>query len=142
MSQARRAEAADKLMRTMRPVLVALVILGALAVVDLFTGSVMDDRQIDAVLLAGCALSLWGFFEMRWVANRIRTNQVQRPLGVGRWLLIVTGSLLTLVFVAAMGYVTGGPWLAVVLVGAVFAVTAIGIVRARRQRQRTDRAVL
>ncbi len=141
MSEARRDEVAAKLIGSIRPLIVVMTFLGALAVVDLFTGFLIDDRQFDALLLAGCALALWGFLEMRWVANRIRTNQVQRPLGVGRWFLMITGTLLTLGFVAGMGYVIGGPWSAVALLGAVIAVTAIGIVRGRRQRRRMDHAV-
>jgi hypothetical protein len=121
----------------MRPVLVALTIFGALAVVDLLTGSPIGDRTFDALLLAGCALGLWGFLEMRWVANRIRTNEAPGPLGVGRWFLIIAGCVLTLAFAAGIGYVTGGPWMAVALLGGVILVTTIGIVRAKGQKKRT-----
>jgi len=140
MSQARRDEVADKLIASMRPVLVLLLVFGVLALVDLFTGSVIDDRLVDSLLLAGCALAAWGFFEMRWVANRIRTNQVPRRLGVGRWVLIIAGSVLTLALAAGMGYATGGPWLAVALVAAVIALVAIGIVHGWLQRKRMQRA--
>ena len=121
----------------MRPVVVALTIFGALAVVDLLTGSLIGDRTFDALLLTGCALGLWGFLEMRWVAQRIRTSEPPAPLGAARWFLIIAGCVLTLAFAAGIGYVTGGPWMAVVLLGGVIVFTTIGIVRAKRQEKRT-----
>jgi hypothetical protein len=137
LSPEKRHEIADKLTGMTRPMLVGIFVLGVIAVLDLFTGFLLDDWRYDAVILAGCVLGLWGFFELRWLAGRVRTNQVPRQLGVFRWFVIAAGTLLGFGLIAAEGYVIGGLWVAVVLFSAFVALNAFGVVRGIRQRRRS-----
>jgi hypothetical protein len=116
-----------------------MIVFAAIAVADLATGFLLDDWRIDAALLAGCALGLWSFLEIRWLARKVRTNQVPRRLGTGRWSAIVAGCLLTLAFTAGMGYLTGGPRGAFLFLAGVIVLSSIGIVHGFRKRKSTGR---
>ena len=141
-SPAERAEMADKIESPTKVMLALTIVFAALALVDLVSGFFFSDWRLDVLLLGGTALGFWGLVEMRWLASKIRTNQVPRRLGVGRWIDIVLGSLLSLAFVAGMGYLTGGPWSAVVFVAVVIVLISFGTVRGMRQRKRSGRTAI
>ena len=117
--------------------LVAMLVFGALAVVDLLTGFLLDDWCFDVLILAGCAFGVWGFLELRWLAGRVRANQIPRQLSVVRWLGIVASSVLCVGLVAGIGYMVGGSWLAVVFVAPLIVLVSSAVVSGVRHRRRT-----
>ena len=137
LSQTQRNESADKVEESIRFVLVAAIFGMVLVGVDFVTGVPFDDWRIDVLLLAGCVLGLWSFFEMRQLARKVRTDHVPGRPGPGMWFSSIAGILVSLAVSAGFGYVLGGLWLAVLLPAAEIVFMAILTARGVRRRRRT-----
>jgi len=82
-SPARRAEIADKIEGPTKVMLALAIVFAVLALVDLVSGFFFSDWRLDVLLLGGTALAFWGLVETRWLASKIRTNQVPLDLESG-----------------------------------------------------------
>jgi hypothetical protein len=131
-----RSKFADRLDRSVRHLVLALIPIALIAVVDLSTGSLIDDRRIDIALLAATAMGLWGAYSLGRIAGRFRAGNVGWRNTRRQWVLQLASVAVLLGLCAGMGYLIGG-WVPAVLLPAVTIVltagsAAVGIRRRRR----------
>jgi hypothetical protein len=128
----KRKEAADRLEYAARTTALTVPLFALLAVIDLATSSLVDDKRMDAGLLIACGLSLSAALGLRGVARRLRRGPLP-PASVGRWLWIAASWAVTLVAMVLVGYVFGGWWIAIGLPAALLATTGVVVLVARRR---------
>ena len=131
-----RREFADRLDRSTRYLVLAIIPIALIAVVDLTTGWLIDERRMDIALLAAVAMVLWGAYSFRRLAGRLRAGDFGRRPTRRKWVIELVETAVLLAVCAAIGYLIGGWVPAVVLPAAVIVVTAgstaVGIRRRRR----------
>jgi hypothetical protein len=131
-----RTKFADRLERDARYLMLALIPIALIAIVDLSTGSLLDDRRIDIALLAGTAMAVWGAHSHRRMAERLRSGGFAERPTRRQWVLQLASVAVLLGLCAGMGYLIGGWVPAVLLPAATIILTAgsaaVGIRRRRR----------
>ncbi len=134
--EAEREKLAKRFERHSRHTLFAIVPIGLIAVIDLATGSLTGDHNIDYGLLAITAMSLYSVFLLRRLAGRFRRNDFPQRATPMLWLKSIGSIVTSLAVSAGIGYLVGGWVLAVVIpMGAAVTIT-IAVVVGRRRRRR------
>jgi hypothetical protein len=114
------------------------IFLVAVAVADLFTGSLIDNKRIDVALLALAAMIVSGVFSRRRLAARFRRGEMRGPATPRTYIRFGLKEAMSLVFVGAVGYLLGG-WIVAIILPALALATgavAVGIGLRRRRRRR------
>jgi hypothetical protein len=135
--------AAAKALQTGTPLILASVTLGIfMAVLDLLTGAVVDDRRFDILVLSASGLALWGLLSMRRIARRVLSDELPiRPTPLW-WAREAIASVALIGVLAGLGYLLGGRWPAIfaALSYPAFLAVAIGLgKREHRERTRASR---
>ena len=133
---AEREAVAARMDKAARLAAICVIPLALIAAVDLASGSLLDDKRIDLVLLAATAMALWGLFSIGGVTRRIRSGEPAERLSTAGWIAVVASCFLTLAFTAGVGFLLGGRLLAVVLVSFVIVLTGWSVARGKRRRRR------
>lgn len=137
--QESRVEAAAKLERI---AWVGTLVAGWIAlvgVIELVTGSLMDDRRFALAMLGCAALGAVGSFSTRRLASRLRRDERIVEASRGRIAGSVAAVAAALAVGAALGYLVGGWMLAVVIPTLTVMLVGTGIVLGVRRRK-ADRA--
>jgi hypothetical protein len=135
---AEREATANRLDKAARHIVIGVIPLAVIAVVDLASGSLMDDKRLDLVVLAGMATGLWGAFSTRKMARRIRSGEPAERPSTARLVAAIASTFLSLAFPAVVGYLVGGWVAAVVLLSFMIVLTACSIAIGLRRRRRTQ----
>jgi hypothetical protein len=135
-SPSERTKVADRLDRSARHLLLAIIPTALIPAVDLPTGWLTGDRRIDIALLAAVAMALWRAYSLRRLARRLRSGEVARRPTRRRWVLSLASMAPPLALSAGIGYLIGG-WVPALVVPSATIVlmagsAAIGIRRRRR----------
>jgi peptidoglycan/LPS O-acetylase OafA/YrhL len=129
----RAREAGDRLEASARLTALAVVLLAALAVIDLATGSLVDEPRMDVGLLIACGLGLWGALGLLRIARRLRQGPMPPGMSAGQWVWFVGSSAVGLAVMIVVGYLFGGWWVAFGFPAAVLVTTAVVVLAARRR---------
>jgi hypothetical protein len=110
------------------------------AVVDLATGALIDDRRLDLVLLASAGLGLSGAVSLRGFARRVRNDALPRESSPGLWARTAISILASVGVSSAIGYLVGGTVLAVAVPLALLLLSGVPVaIGLRRHRRMSDR---
>lgn len=110
-----------------------VALLAVIAVIDLATGSLVDDKRMDAGLLLACGLGLSGALGARRVARRFREGPLPPGMSVGQWLWFAASSAMTVAVTGVVGYLIGGWWIATGIPAAVLATISVVVLVTRRR---------
>jgi cell division protein FtsL len=143
-AEAARARLADRLERYARWSLLSVAPLALIGLVDLTTGWLVNDRRFDAALLALCVLAGLSVISQRRLARRLRAGELQDRATRLQWARAVLSTLLGLTFSAGVGYLIGGPFVAILLPAVTIVLVAYSVSRGLRKRRRlqAERALM
>jgi hypothetical protein len=135
------AKLADLLDRSARQVVLAIIPIALIAVVDLSTGWLLDDRRMDIALLAITAMLIWSAYSFRRRAERLRSGDFGERPTRRKWLLELASLAALLAMCAGIGYLIGDWVPAIAFPAATIVLTAgavaVGVRRGRRRRRLT-----
>jgi hypothetical protein len=130
-----REKAARRADRTVRHGALGFIVIAAIAVIDLANGFLGESRRIDAALLALAAVFLGGALQVRLAARQFGSKDFPPQPTPARLTAIVLLGLASLVLSAAVGYLIGG-WFPAVLLPTMVVLTAglVGLAMLRRDK--------
>ena len=131
-----RTKFAGRLERDAGYLMLALIAIALIAIVDLSTGSLLDDRRMDVALLALTAMAFWGAHSLRRIAERLRSGDLARRPTRRQWALDLASIATLLAVCAGVGYLVGGWVAAVALPTATIVLTAAAAAVGLRRRRR------
>ena len=132
---ARREKLSSQLERFARLLAVALLPTAVIALVDLATGFLLDDRLLDIGLLAAAAAGLWEAVWLRRFARGLRSGDLPRRSAPVRWGRNVTGIVALLAVNAGIGYLLGGKVGGIALPLGTMLLVGVSAVIGRRMRR-------
>jgi hypothetical protein len=130
---------ADRFDRSAHWLLLAVIPLALIALVDLPTGWLLDDRRMDSALLVFTAASLWCAHSWRRFAGRVRAGGVALRPTRRKWVLEFASVAALLAMGATMGYLIGGWAPAVAFPATTIVLTAAVVAVAMWQRRQLIR---
>jgi hypothetical protein len=126
---------ADRFDRYTRRIVLAMIPIALIAVVDLPTGWLLDDRRLDIALVAALGMGLWGVYSLRRFATRLRADDLPARPTRRRWVGSFASLAASLALSAGLGYLIGG-WLPAVLLPSATLILMAGSVAVGLRRRR------
>jgi hypothetical protein len=138
ISQEKAVAQLEKLSRLAPLVVVLLIPIAIVAVVDLVTGTPIEDRRLDIAMLVACAMGVQSIFVFRRLARRIREGNVSQLTGTRVVPRSVLSFAVSLAAVAGVGYLLGGWVVAITLPAVTIASGGVSVAVGYRRRRRVN----